>query len=125
MMYQNKKSKTVVAEAGGVAGVSTHRLCAERVLLRWWVAAARRRGVRWCGVVAWVRRKTRGRIAVHRERCDGSAGCCVPCAACHDEIRRFDLVVTCTTACGVQYRGKMRGDDASAPAVTLRIGTRF
>jgi hypothetical protein len=102
---------------------STHRCCAERVLLDKWVRASRRHGVPRYSVVAWVKRKLKS-ILVERFRTDSSVGCCVPCILCRNAIVLFDLRVTCTLASGHVFHGKL--DDVHAPPSSFtRIQRRF
>lgn len=65
-------------------------------MLQGYVRQAQRQGVAPHKLVAHVRRKMGGSIAVWRRTSDGSLACAVPCLFCARELRRFDLRVHCT-----------------------------
>lgn len=100
------KSKTVIAEAGNFVAKSSHRCCAERLLLDEWVQSARRHGVACHAIISWIKRKSGGEIVVKRFLHDDSPGCSIPCVFCRSEIEKFDLTVVCTVQSGT-FRGKM------------------
>ena len=112
-------SKQVWARAGPLECASTHRLCAERLLVWHWKRRARRKGVRGDKLVHWLRRKMGGIIVVRRPLAHaGRLGCSVPCLLCRDVLRALDLTVVCTALNHSTYVGKLDGPGAPPSRLT-------
>lgn len=109
-----KPGKRVHAQAGPVEAVSTHRCCAERNVLGKWIARAGRNGVPHHRVIAWVRRKSGGDVAITR----GPGRCSVPCILCRRVLEKFDMRVTCILEDGRCFAGHLQ--DAPPSKLTSR-----
>eukprot|EP00882_Tetradesmus_deserticola_P012991 GHRQ01013775.1.p1 GENE.GHRQ01013775.1~~GHRQ01013775.1.p1 ORF type:complete len:202 (+),score=18.53 GHRQ01013775.1:82-687(+) len=110
---KGKKNNSSQRQPAAAEASSSQLCCAERNLLRAWVARATRAGVPRHQVVHWVRRKAGASITVWRHLADGSLGVSVPCVVCKATLAQFDLRVTCMVAPGQWYCGRLM--DPGAP----------
>lgn len=101
---------------------SSHRCCAERRLLQFWEAVARKHGVPQHRVVTWVRRKIGPDLLLLRYTSDGCVGCAVPCVFCHRVLIKYDLRVHCCQPDGLWFSGRL--DEPAAPLPMLTSGQR-
>ena len=95
------EGKRVFACLSGQHHSSSHRCCAERLLLAWFVRSAIVHGVGRHGIASWVRRKAGNTIIVWRHTASGTLGCALPCPFCRKVIDRFGLRVKASIACDV------------------------
>ncbi|MCP3859951.1 MAG: hypothetical protein GY704_09885 [Phycisphaeraceae bacterium] len=89
----------VTAESHDLVVGSTHRLCAERILLEKALVSARKAGVPPWGLRRYVKRKLR-EVRVSRCTKDGHDALAAPCELCRAALITFDLRVSFTTAAG-------------------------
>lgn len=89
----------VTANSHNLVVGSTHRLCAERLLLVKAIVSARKAGVPPWGLRRYVKRKLR-QVRVSRFTKDGHTALAAPCSLCRAALITFDLRVSFTTSTG-------------------------
>jgi hypothetical protein len=112
------EEEEAVGKKAPLSSVSDAACCAERRLLATAAGEARRHGVAPHAVVAWVRRKHGGDVAVVRPRGPGrgdkdSHGTSVPCVMCRRALIAFGMRVHCCTGDGAWFHGHL--DEPGAP----------
>ena len=86
---------------------STHRCCAERLLINKYEHMAHVKGVPKHKKVHWVRKQMGAKIVIWRRLRTGELSCSFPCLLCRQVLNKYDMNIECNMWDGSIYKSRI------------------